>query len=150
MTRLSVPRSDGFDLQRFVDAQQPLYQSVLSELTQGRKRTHWIWFIFPQVAGLGASPMAQHYAIKSRAEAEAYLAHPILGVRLLECTETVMQHSSRTAHEIFGSPDDLKFRSSLTLFDLAGGGASFSEGLRLFYGGKRDPSTVSIFSNWKS
>ena len=84
MTRLSAPHSDGFDLQRFVDAQQPLYQSVLSELAQGRKRTHWIWFIFPQVAGLGASPMAQHYAIKSRAEAEAYLAHPILGVRLLE------------------------------------------------------------------
>src|SRR4029434_5218852 len=150
MTRLSVPRSDGFDLQRFVDAQQPLYQSVLSELAQGRKRTHWIWFIFPQVAGLGASAIAQHYAIKSRAEADAYLAHPILGVRLLECAETVLHHSSRSAHEIFGSPDDLKFRSSLTLFDLAGGGRGFSEGLRLFYGGERDPATVSIFSNWKS
>src|SRR5215831_11299149 len=100
---------DPFDLQRFLDAQHPLYGNVIAELRGGRKRTHWIWFIFPQVEGLGLSSMSTHYAIHSRAEAVAYLAHPLLGARLVECIESVLQHADKSAHEIFGSPDDLKF-----------------------------------------
>ena len=107
---------DPFDLQRFVDAQHGVYESALREITQGQKRTHWMWFIFPQIDGLGSSPAARHYAIKSREEAEAYLRHPVLGPRLAECAEATLAVDSRTAREMFGSPDDLKLRSSATLF----------------------------------
>jgi uncharacterized protein (DUF1810 family) len=116
--------TDRFDLQRFVDAQAPVYPRVLAELRQGRKQSHWMWFIFPQIAGLGHSPMAQRFAIASRAEALAYLGHGVLGSRLRECTALVNAVEGRTINEILGSPDDLKFRSSMTLF-----GALSSEAL---------------------
>ncbi|WP_058366525.1 DUF1810 domain-containing protein [Haloparvum sedimenti] len=108
---------DPHDLQRFVEAQEPVIDQVKTELRSGRKRTHWMWFVFPQVAGLGSSRMARRYAIGSRAEAEAYLAHPVLGPRLRECTGLVNALDGRSATEVFGPPDDLKFRSSMTLFD---------------------------------
>jgi len=111
--------SNGFDADRFLAAQQPVMVQVRSELSAGRKRTHWMWFVFPQLAGLGASHNAQLYAIASLEEARAYLAHPVLGHRLVECTELVNRIDGHTAHEIFGSPDDLKFHSSMTLFSLA-------------------------------
>ncbi|KMQ80453.1 NTP pyrophosphohydrolase including oxidative damage repair enzyme [Candidatus Burkholderia pumila] len=111
--------SDPFDLQRFVDAQEGVIDDVRAELTAGRKRSHWIWFVFPQIAGLGHSEMAQRYAIQSRTEAEAYLAHPLLGGRLVELTSIVNGWRDRSAHEIFGSPDDIKFHSSMTLFALS-------------------------------
>jgi uncharacterized protein (DUF1810 family) len=107
---------DPFHLQRFLDAQAPVYERVCQELREGRKRSHWIWFIFPQIQGLGSSSMAAKYAIASRAEAEAYLAHPVLGARLGECVGLVNQVQGRTIEAILGYPDDMKFRSSLTLF----------------------------------
>src|SRR5690242_13482237 len=110
------PMPDPFDLQRFVDAQANVYARVVTELSAGRKQSHWMWFIFPQVAGLGFSAMAQRYAISSRKEAAAYLAHDILGPRLVECTRLVLAVQGKTIHAILGSPDDLKFRSSMTLF----------------------------------
>jgi uncharacterized protein (DUF1810 family) len=113
---MAGPTDEPYDLERFLKAQNPVYADVLAELCEGRKRTHWIWFIFPQAEGLGHSSMAKRYAIKSRDEAAAYLAHPILSTRLLECTELVLAHSGKAAPDIFGSPDDLKFRSSMTLF----------------------------------
>jgi uncharacterized protein (DUF1810 family) len=139
--------SDPFDLQRFIEAQRPLYSTVLAELRTGRKRTHWIWFVFPQVKGLGHSSMAQHYAIRSREEAAAYLRHPVLGARLIECTEVVVGVADRTAHEIFGSPDYLKFRSSMTLFDAAGGQAIFRRALDRFYQGTPDEATLAILDH---
>lgn len=142
--------ADKFDLGRFIEAQAPHYDVALAELNDGRKYTHWMWFIFPQVEGLGTSPMARRYAIKSPAEAIAYIAHPLLGARLLECTKAALGHRDRSAHEIFGSPDDAKFRSSLTLFELAGGGPIFLEALRVFFEGQCDPATISIYANWKS
>lgn len=107
---------DPFNLNRFTEAQAPVYETVVAELQSGSKRTHWMWFVFPQLAGLGRSPMAQKYAIASAAEAQAYSAHAVLGPRLRECTQLVLDIDDRTLHEIFGSPDDLKFRSSMTLF----------------------------------
>src|SRR6188472_207148 len=107
---------DPYDLQRFVDAQNPVYHRVCSELRDGRKRTHWLWFVFPQLAGLGSSQPARKFAISSLAEATAYLAHPILGPRLVECTVLVNELEDRSIEQIFGYPDDLKFRSSMTLF----------------------------------
>src|SRR5689334_21514866 len=108
--------ADPFNLRRFVQAQEPVYSSVLSELQSGRKRTHWMWFIFPQIAGLGYSATSKHYAIQSRAEAQHYLDHPTLGQRLLECSKTVLGITGRSAHDIFGAPDDMKLRSCMTLF----------------------------------
>ena len=101
---------DPFDLQRFVDAQAPVYERVRAELKNGRKQSHWMWFIFPQIAGLGHSAMARRYAISSLDEAKVYLAHPVLGPRLRECTRLVVQTDGRSAYEILGSPDDMKFR----------------------------------------
>src|SRR5215475_1100042 len=106
----------SFDLERFIQAQNPVYSRVLTELSAGRKQSHWMWFIFPQVAGLGFSAMSQRYAIASREEAETYLAHDLLGPRLIECTGLVLAVKGRTINAIFGSPDDAKFRSSMTLF----------------------------------
>ena len=109
--------SDSFDLQRFVDAQAAIYPRVVEELSRGRKQTHWMWFIFPQIAGLGFGAMAQRFAIGSHAEAVAYLEHDLLGPRLVECTRLVLAASEKTITDILGSPDDMKFRSSMTLFD---------------------------------
>jgi uncharacterized protein (DUF1810 family) len=105
---------DRFQLERFLDAQQPVYETVLGELRAGRKRSHWMWFIFPQIAGLGHSAMAARFALSSLGEAVAYLAHPVLGRRLRECTTLVAGVEGRSIAEIFGSPDDMKFRSSMT------------------------------------
>jgi len=114
--------SDPFRLQRFVEAQDPVYAQVRAELRAGRKRSHWMWFVFPQIRGLGHSPMAQRFAISSRAEASAYLAHPVLGARLRECTGLVLAIENGDIRAIFGHPDDLKFHSSMTLFSEVGEG----------------------------
>src|SRR5918996_1049516 len=110
------PMNDPYRLSRFIEAQEPVYETVLRELEHGRKESHWMWFIFPQIAGLGHSAMAQRYAISSLDEAKAYLSHPILGPRLRECTRLVVQVDGKSAYEILGSPDDMKFHSCLTLF----------------------------------
>ncbi len=134
---------DAFNLKRFVDAQAPVYQRVLAELQAGRKASHWMWFMFPQIKGLGSSPMANKFAIASRAEAKAYLDHPILGPRLRECTRLVTAVPGRSIEEILGTPDDLKFRSSMTLFgSVAADGKDFIDALDKFYGGKADPATL--------
>jgi len=126
--------NDPYDLQRFVDAQDPVINQVKNEWRSGRKRTHWMWFVFPQFAGLGRSEMAQRYAISSREEAEAYLNHSILGPRLRECTGIVNTLDGRSANDIFGSPDDLKFRSSMTLFaEVADDPIPFRMALNKFY-----------------
>lgn len=138
-----------FDIQRFVSAQQPVYKTALSELKAGCKRSHWMWFVFPQASGLGNSAMAQHYAIGSMDEAVAYLAHPVLGARLRECTGAVLSVTGRSANEIFGSPDDAKFRSSMTLFCNADrGGDAYREALKRFYGGEEDPASLKIIEAW--
>lgn len=135
--------ADGFDLQRFIDAQAPVYDRVCAELGRGRKQSHWMWFIFPQIAGLGHSPMAQRYAISSLEEAKAYLEHPVLGTRLHQCTRLVTAVEGRSAHEILGPPDDMKFRSCLTLFAHAAPDEPlFREALEKFFGGEEDPLTV--------
>lgn len=132
-----------FDLERFVDAQDPVYATVLDELRSGRKRTHWMWFIFPQVAGLGRSAMAQKYAICSTDEAAAYLAHPVLGPRLRECAGLVAAIDDKAIEEIFGPPDDLKFHSSMTLFsDVAPDEAVFQQCLDKYFDGKPDHATM--------
>ncbi|WP_188978728.1 DUF1810 domain-containing protein [Halocalculus aciditolerans] len=138
-----MPDSDDpYDLERFVEAQNPVMEDVKAELRAGEKRTHWMWFVFPQIAGLGRSELARRYAISSRAEAEAYLAHPVLGPRLRECTRLVNAVDGRSAHEIFGSPDDLKFRSSMTLFAAVADDAEpFETALEQYYDGERDPKT---------
>ena len=139
--------SDPHNLKRFVDAQAPVYAQVCAELTAGRKRSHWMWFIFPQIKGLGVSPTAQFYAIASRAEAEAYLAHPVLGPRLRECTQLVLDVAGRSAHDVFGSPDDLKFRSCVTLFgDVAADNALFQAALRKYFNGEPDRRTIEILA----
>jgi uncharacterized protein (DUF1810 family) len=135
--------SDPHYLERFVDAQESVIDDVKRELRSGRKRSHWMWFVFPQVAGLGRSDVARRYAIDSLEEARAYLAHRVLGPRLRECTALVNDVDGRTASEIFGSPDDLKFRSSMTLFELAADDpAPFRIALETYYDGERDPKTL--------
>jgi uncharacterized protein (DUF1810 family) len=135
---------DPYNLQRFVDAQARVYESVRTELRQGSKRSHWMWFIFPQIAGLGRSAMSTRYAISSLAEAEAYLKHPILGPRLRECTRLVMLVEGRSAYEILGSPDDMKFHSCLTLFACAAPEDQlFRDALEKYYDGAEDPATLA-------
>ena len=135
--------ADMFDLERFVAAQAPVYARVLSELKSGRKTTHWMWFVFPQIAGLGASPMAIRYAIGSLAEAEAYLRHDLLSRRLYECVSLVNAIEGRTIGEIFGRPDDMKFRSSMTLFSRATtDSAVFLAALAKYFGGAEDRATL--------
>jgi uncharacterized protein (DUF1810 family) len=136
--------SDPYELRRFVDAQSAVYPQVVSELSSGRKRTHWMWFVFPQIAGLGLSAMAQRFAIKSKREAEAYLAHELLGPRLIECSRLVMAASEKRIKDILGSPDDMKFRSSMTLFDVVSKQEIFAEAIGTFYPGGPDPSTLRI------
>lgn len=133
------------DLSRFVAAQDPHLDDVRAELAAGAKRTHWMWFVFPQLVALGRSPIAQHYGITDLAEARAYLADPILGNRLIELTKVVNAVEGRTAHQIFGDPDDLKFRSSMTLFaQAAPDEPAFREALAKYYGGEPDPRTLEI------
>jgi uncharacterized protein (DUF1810 family) len=136
----------SFDLQRFVDAQAPVYQRVLAELRQGHKQSHWMWFVFPQLAGLGHSAMARQFAIASRDEAVAYLEHAILGPRLRECTALVNAVEGCTIREIFGSPDDLKFCSSMTLFDAVFPDQEFAEAIAKFYGGRLDRRTLDLLA----
>ena len=136
---------DPFDLQRFVDAQAPVYESVRAELKAGRKQSHWMWFIFPQIDGLGSSPASKRYAIRSLAEAEAYLRHPVLGPRLLECAEVALGVDGRSASEIFGSPDDWKLRSCATLFACASpAGSVFHRLLDKYFHGERDAKTLGL------
>ena len=132
-------------LERFVEAQAPVYATVCAELAAGAKRTHWMWFIFPQLRGLGRSAMASYYGLDGRAEALAYLQHPLLGARLKQCTEIVLQVHGRSAHQIFGSPDDLKFVSCLTLFDaVAPQEAVFARALERYADNARDPRTMAL------
>ena len=138
--------TDPFDLQRFLDAQAPIYARVVAELRRGQKQTHWMWFVFPQLAGLGHSAMAQRFAIASREEAVAYLGHGVLGPRLRECTALVTAVEGRTAREILGSPDDLKFQSSMTLFGAVSSDPEFSAAIAKFYGGKPDQRTLDLLS----
>lgn len=131
-------------LERFVTAQEQVYPRALAELRAGDKRSHWMWFIFPQIAGLGHSAMAQRYAIDDRAEAEAYLAHPLLGPRLADCTDALIGWAGhRTAETILGPVDALKLCSSMTLFEAVGGAPRFAEVLDAFYAGQRDPQTLA-------
>jgi uncharacterized protein (DUF1810 family) len=139
--------SDGFDLGRFEAAQTPIIERVLQELRAGEKRSHWMWFVFPQLAGLGHSPMAQRFAITSLDEARAYLAHGVLGPRLIECTGLVNAVEGRSIHAIFGSPDDMKFRSSMTLFARASPDEPiFRKALDRYFGGEEDPRTVGLLA----
>ncbi|MCV7125434.1 DUF1810 domain-containing protein [Mycobacterium lacus] len=141
---MTSPAGDPFDLKRFVDAQAPVYRSVVAELRTGRKRSHWMWFVFPQLRGLGSSPTAARYGISGLAEARAYLRHELLGPRLSECTRLVNQVPDRSIGQIFGSPDDLKLRSSMTLFARATDeNADFVALLDKYYGGNEDPLTVA-------
>lgn len=135
-------------LQRFLDAQANDYRQALSELRAGAKRSHWIWYVLPQIRGLGSSSTAQRYAIADRAEAEAYVAHEVLGARLRECVAAILQHRARTARQILGTPDDLKFRSCLTLFrEVAPEEPLFQAALDAFYGGEPDARTLAILAD---
>jgi len=140
--------ADPYNLQRFVDAQDPVIERVLEELAAGRKRTHWMWFVFPQLAGLGRSPTARFYALASFDEARAYLAHPLLGPRLKACARAVAAHVGQSARAIFGAPDDLKLRSSLTLFEAADPtAAEFGAALDAVCDGVRDPATLQMIGS---
>jgi uncharacterized protein (DUF1810 family) len=135
--------NDPFDLQRFVNAQNPVFEQVCSELRQGRKESHWMWFVFPQLQGLGHSWMANKFAISSRNEAEAYVGHSILGPRLKECTRLVNLVDKRSIEQIFGYPDNLKFRSSMTLFSYIGSDNEvFVTALQKYFGGQPDRLTL--------
>jgi len=139
--------ADPYDLERFVTAQKPVYERVLRELRAGDKETHWMWFVFPQVAGLGRSPTAVRYAISSLDEAKAYLVHPILGARLRECARLVLDVEGRTARDIFGSVDEMKFRSSMSLFmQAAPDEPLFARCLEKYFGGRPDPATLEKLS----
>jgi len=145
----TIGRDDPFDLRRFTRAQQGIYDSVLEELRSGRKRTHWMWFIFPQIAGLGHSPTSQHYAIKSIEEARRYLNHPLLGARLLECAEAVLAVEGRSVSDIFGYPDDMKLMSSMTLFASVADHphSVFIRVLEKYFQGKQDHRTLQLLES---
>lgn len=136
-----------FDLDRFVAAQEGVHERALAELRRGRKDSHWMWYVFPQIAGLGQSPTARRFAIQGREEARAYLDHPILGARLRECTQTVNAVKGRTAEAIFGSIDAMKLRSSMTLFKVVGGaGEPFAECLERYFSGAEDEATLRLLA----
>ena len=139
----------AFDLDRFIAAQAEIYDQALAELKAGRKTSHWMWFVFPQIAGLGRSPTAVFYAIASAAEARAYLVHPLLGARLVECTSLMLGVGERaSAHDVLGSPDDLKFRSSMTLFAaLSPAGSPFAAALDRFFAARPDPATERLLAS---
>ncbi len=134
--------TDPFDLEKFVTAQDAVWPRVTAELTAGHKLSHWMWFVFPQIAGLGRSATAVRYAIPDIGTARAYLKHPTLGSRLDEATRLVLRHTNKSAEQIFGPIDAVKFRSSMTLFEAAGGLPIFADALAAFYGGERDPETL--------
>ena len=141
--------ADQYGLERFVSAQESTFEQARSELRAGRKRSHWMWFIFPQIRGLGSSPTAQRFALSGQDEADAYLDHPLLGPRLRECTSLVNQVTQHSVHEIFGYPDDLKFHSSVTLFAQAAQRSGrdaivFTEALDLHFGGRMDEGTLRL------
>lgn len=137
--------NDTFDLNRFIDAQRAVYPNVLEELRSGRKRSHWMWFIFPQLAGLGHSETSRFYAISGAAEATAYLNNPLLGARLLECTRTVLERSGQSARAMFGTPDDMKLRSCMTLFaSVAPEQVCFQQVLDRFFDGETDAKTIAL------
>ena len=139
---------DPHDLGRFVNAQNGVYNRALAELRSRRKKSHWMWFIFPQIDGLGHSPTAQHYAIKSRQEARAYLDHPVLDARLTECAETVLAIQGSSASAIFGYPDDLKLRSSMTLFEAVADPESiFARVLDRYHDGERDAKSLQLLDS---
>jgi len=138
--------TDPFNLQRFLDAQEPVYPRVLAELQRGRKQSHWMWFIFRSSPASGHSAMAQRFALSSYDEAVAYLGHSVLGPRLRDCTALVTAVEGRTIHEILGSPDDLKFCSSMTLFDAVSSDPKFATAISKFYGGKADPRTLDLLA----
>ena len=143
----STAAGDPFDLGRFLDAQQGVHEQALAELKAGRKRSHWMWFVFPQIAGLGISPTAMHYAIRNRAEAQAYVAHPVLGPRLLACAQALLQVTGRSAEQIFGYPDVLKLKSSMTLFAaLPDADPVFAAVLERYYGGSGDDRTLKLLA----
>ncbi|HEX6991897.1 MAG TPA: DUF1810 domain-containing protein [Gemmatimonadales bacterium] len=140
-----MTESNLHSLDRFLTAQKPVYDQVLTELSDGRKRTHWMWFIFPQIAGLGTSETSRRFAIRNLDEARAYLAHPILGARLRQCAALLLQLRDRSAHEIFGSPDDLKLHSSATLFaQVSPSGSVFRQLLDQFFGSEEDTRTLAL------
>jgi uncharacterized protein (DUF1810 family) len=140
--------NDPHNLKRFVDAQEPVYEQVCDELRAGHKQSHWIWFIFPQMKGLGHSGMADHYGIASRQEADAYLAHPVLGARLRECTRLVNLVQGRSIDQILGYPDNLKFRSAMTLFAAAASeDPIFDDALQKYFDGKPDPLTLKLLGS---
>lgn len=144
-THETSAQDDPFDLSRFVRAQEGVYEQALAELQAGRKRTHWMWFIFPQIEGLGFSATSRRYAIRSADEARAYLNHPVLGPRLIACVQAVLAVEGRTASEIFGWPDDLKLRSCATLFaHVSSPGSVFERVLERFYGGEPDAKTLEL------
>jgi uncharacterized protein (DUF1810 family) len=136
---------DPYDLDRFVRAQEDDYERALAEVRRGRKQSHWMWYVFPQFDGLGSSPTSRHYAIKSIAEVRAYLSHPVLGPRLLECAEAAFAVKGRSATEVFGSPDDLKLRSCATLFaSVSPAGSVFERLLEKYYRGEPDGRTLRL------
>jgi len=142
---MNTASADPHDLDRFVAAQNGIYDRALSELRAGEKRSHWMWFVFPQVAGLGSSSMAQRYAIRSRSEATAYLEHPLLGRRLTECAEALLSVHDRSAEDIMGYPDCLKLQSSMTLFaEISAPGSAFARVLQHYYAGTRDAQTLAF------
>jgi len=143
-TRSTIP-SDPFSLSRFVEAQEQNYDQALAEIKSGRKRSHWMWYVFPQLDGLAFSSTSKHYAIKSLDEARAYLQHPVLGPRLLDCADALLQIQGRTAYQIFGSPDDLKLKSSATLFaHVSPAGSVFHQVLAKYYRGGADEKTLQL------
>jgi uncharacterized protein (DUF1810 family) len=136
-----------YDLDRFLQAQREIYAIALREIRSGRKQSHWMWFIFPQIDGLGSSPTARRYAIKTKAEAAAYLEHPVLGARIVECAEAALAVDGRSATEIFGVPDDMKLRSSATLFAaVAPPGSVFERLLERYFGGQPDQRTLDLLT----
>ena len=141
-----MAQDDRFELSRFVAAQDPVFDTVIAELRAGRKESHWMWFVFPQLRALGRSPTAKFYGIGSLNEARAYLDHPVLAGRLAEAVDAVLAVEGRSVHDIFGSPDDLKFRSSMTLFDEAAGGSErrFRLALERFFAGEPDRHTLEL------
>lgn len=144
-------QDDPYHLRRFVRAQEGSYPSALKELRSGRKQSHWMWYVFPQVMGLGSSSMAEEYAIRSHEEALAYLAHPLLGERLKECCEALLRHEGNDIEEIMGFPDHLKLNSSMTLFSsIAEEPSIFDRVLRAFYEGKRDEKTLHFLASHES
>ena len=138
--------ADPFDLHRFVAAQEGSYASALAEIRRGAKRSHWMWYVFPQIAGLGHSAMAQRYAIRSGDEARAYIAHPLLGARLRECVDSLAALPAKNAERVFGGIDAVKLRSSLTLFAEASGEGCFADALADWFGGERDGATLKLLA----